>query len=576
MKLKWIMAALVLIVLIATCSKNNKDLPVAKVGDRVITLGMFEEAYENVDPKYLPKASGFDGFREFLETMIKKEIMAIKADELGYDKDPTVVQGLEVYKKMGLQAAYLKFEVADKVKVTEDDLKTYYDRMGVILNVKQILVDTEDEAEEVYQLLKDGNDFETICKRYSKAPDADVGGKILKATFGTFMPEFQNEIFSLPVGGISRPMPSPYGYFIVKVLKREATKKKSFEDMREDLEKLIRSYKEMEAMHLKSEEIRKKAGVQWFDDNVRIVFEALPPDRPLTNPPPPSENKGPILKFKKEDLEKPLVKYKNKTITIRDFSDLYDKASFFSRPRREFRFGGIKKFLVDIIMNELVADEMEASNIEKRPEVARLIKAKKEELMVSKMYEDLIKNQIVVTQREIEDYYNNNKNLYKVPEKRRFGVVLTGDRASAIEAYEKIKAGERFSDVVLAYSIDESTKNNSGRTDMFTEGEQPELDEVGFKLKKVGDVSEPFQTSRGWVILKLVERQKGRTMPLDEAYSSVNKALKALKSEELLNKKFEEWRKDLDIVVYEKNLKKAKVKERSRGEAAESPSRKKK
>ena len=70
--------------------------------------------------------------------------------------------------------------------------------------------------------------------------------------------------------------------------------------------------------------------------------------------------------------------YREKAITVKDFSDLYDRGSFFNRPRKEFRFGGIKKFLLDIVMNELVAIEMKESNIEEEPVVAQMLKRKKE------------------------------------------------------------------------------------------------------------------------------------------------------------------------------------------------------
>src|SRR5207342_127940 len=92
------------------------------------------------------------------------------------------------------------------------------------------------------------------------------------------------------------------------------------------------------------------------------------------------------------------------------------------------------------------------------------------------------------------------------PEKRRFGVVLTGDVQTAQQAYRELKGGAPLRRVVMAYSVDEETKATNGETADFTKGAQDELGQVGFTLKKVGDVAEPFQTSRGWVVLTLVER----------------------------------------------------------------------
>ncbi len=564
---------LLVIPIFFSCSKSKDKIIVAKIADREITLKRYETAYKNVDVQFLPTKSGFEGLREFLDTMINKEVMAVKADELGYDKDPVVVQGMKLFKNMGLQAAYLKFKVADKVKVTEDDLKTFYSRMGVMLSIKQMLLDTEDEAENVYQMLKDGNDFDTLLKRYSKAPDAVSGGKVLTAAFGNFAPEFQNEVFSLSIGEFSRPVSSPYGYFIVKVLGKQRQKPRPYEEIKESLEEMVRGYAQMVQLNLASEEIQRKAGVQWHLENVKIIFDALPPDRPLTNPPAKGSSDDKQLKFPTSIQNDPVVTYKKKTISLQDFADLYNKASFFNRPRREFRLGGIKRFLVEIMMNELVMDEMEASNMEEMPEVKKVLDSKTEELMINKMYDELIQSQVSVTDRETNDYYENNIDFFSVPERRSFGVVLTGDKGTAEEAFSKMSSGESFISVVDAYSIDESTKRNRGQTDFLTQGSQPELDQVGFGLKKIGEISQPFQTSRGWVILKLIERQKPRVLPLSEAGPAAQKAVKNMKLEALFNKKLESWKKELHVEVFEDNLRKADLQERSKDSEEITPAR---
>lgn len=558
-----ITASVLVLLTIFSCSKSKDDIVVADVNGTKITLARFEQSYKNVEPKFLPPVGGFEGHKQFLETMINKEVMAQKADELGYDKDPYVVQGIEVFKKMGLQAAYLKFRVADKVKITEDDIRDYYDKDGITLTVKQILVDTIEEAEEVYQLLLDGNDFETICKRYSKSPDASIGGKVMTAAFGGFAPDFQDELFDLPVGGICSPIETPYGFFVIKVLKKEKkANARPFEQVHEKYERIARGYQEMMLSNDLSESIRQAANWEWHYDGIRTAFEALPPDRPLTNPPPRSSEKYPLLHFTEEELAKPILSYNDKVLTVADFSDLYDKSSFFERPRRSYRWGGIKRTLTEHAMNELIAHEMERSGIENMPEVKQMLDNKREELMVSKMYDDLIRKTVNVTNDEMVEYYNAHKDNFKVPEKRSFGIILTGDREDCLEAYQKLQDGEPFGTVVQAFSIDEETKKNEGRSSLFVKGEQPEFDEVGFGLEKVGDVSEPFQTSKGWAILKLVELQRAKTLPFEQSQAAIKGAIESQRTDQLLKEKLDEWKSKMNITVYENNLKKADVEDR--------------
>jgi parvulin-like peptidyl-prolyl isomerase len=562
---KAILAGLVVVLAVSvlSCSKRE-DVVLAEFKDRKITIGEFENAYPKVDPKYLPKASGVEGYKEFVTTMLNKEVMAYKADELGYDKDQVVIQGMESYKSMGLQAGFLKIRVSDNVKVTEEQVREHYRNKGVTLSVKQLLVDTPDEAEDVYQMLLDGADFETVCKQYSKGPDAEDGGKVLTVAYGSYGPVMQRAMFALPVGGFTEPLLTAYGFFIVKVLKRsEARNKDPFEDVRETMEQEVYVHNEMILTNEVTDKIREDAGITWYWENLRIAFNSVPPDRSLTNPPDRRDEVYPLLYFDEEDIDKPLVSYNNKDVTIKDFSDFYDRASFFTRPRRDFRLSGVKYFLTERIMAELVPEEMERSNVEEHPEIKAAINAKREEMMINRLYDDMINKQTVVTEKMIRTYYQDNAEFFKVPEKRRFGVILTGDLDTAQKAYDEVKSGKRFRNVAMAYSIDEQSLENLAETMLMSQGEQPEIDRVGFELARVGNVSEPFETSRGWMVLKLLEKAESGTHTLEDARDSIDRALKQIENEKRLNELLDKWKEELGVVINEDNLKKIQVEDRS-------------
>jgi peptidyl-prolyl cis-trans isomerase C len=561
-----LLASLVVVLAVSalSCGGGKENAVLAEFKDRKITVAEFEHGYANVQPLYLPKASGLEGYREFLNTMLNKEVMAYKSDELGYDKDQGVIQGMDAFRRLGLQAGYLKIRVTDEIKVTEDEVVAHYNNKGATLSIKQILVDTPDEAEEVYQLLTDGTDFESVCKQFSKGPDAEQGGKVLTVAYGSYAAEIQRAMFSQPIGGFTTPQQSPYGYFIIKILKRTDTRDKdAFEDVRETLKQEVRVQHETFLLNEVSNGIREDAEVTWFWDTIRIVLSVLPPDRSLTNPPNRRDEVYPLLYFEEGDYDKPLVSYNQKLITIKDFSDYYDRASFFSRPRREFRLAGIRMFLTERIMAELVVEEMERSNIEEHPEIKAVLQAKKEELMIGQLYEDMINSQTVVDERMVRTYYDDNREFFRVPEKRRFGVILTGDIDSAQKAYEEIKSGKRFRNVAMAYSIDEPTRESLAETELLIKGEQLELDRVGFALQRVGEVSEPFETSRGWMILKLTEKAKADMYTLDQARDQIRSALKQQENEKRLNELLDKWKEELGVTIHEKNFNKIEVEDRT-------------
>ncbi|MCH7548263.1 MAG: peptidyl-prolyl cis-trans isomerase, partial [Candidatus Krumholzibacteriota bacterium] len=524
-----------------------------------------ERDYRRVNPTFLPQATGFEGKREFLTTMLNKAVMAYKADEFGYDKDPSVVKGMETFRKLGLQAGYLQRKVADKVTISDEEMRMHHENKGAIVNVKQILVDTPEQADEVWNLLEDGGDFDSILKNYSKAPDATAGGKVATIAYGKYAPALQWELFQRSEGEYTTPIYTGYGYFIIKILRRtQPTRERvTFEENREHLEHEVRATKEMIATNELTNKIREKYGVEWYWDNLYIAFEALPPDRDVTNPPRRQDEIYPLLYFEEEDMDRPLVTYKGKTIAIKDFSDIYDQGSFFVRPRREFRLAGINSYLVERIMNEILVEEMERSGIDRDPEVARALRGKREELMINRLYEDWINSKTVVNMQMIAEYYEEHEDGFVVPEKRKFTVILCGDQETALKAYQEVQSGTLFRNVAMAYTIDEESRRSLAETDLLAEGEQPEIDRVGFALPDVGSVSEPFQMSRGWMILKLTEQADSKTFSLEQARGSIQSALKQQLNEELLNQLLETWKEELGVVISDDNLRKTQIEERS-------------
>jgi hypothetical protein len=85
----WLGLVAVTSIAVTGCSKRD-DLKLAEIKDRVITIHDYEDAYARVKKEFLPKETGDKGKREFLDTMINRDVMAVKADELGYDKDPSI------------------------------------------------------------------------------------------------------------------------------------------------------------------------------------------------------------------------------------------------------------------------------------------------------------------------------------------------------------------------------------------------------------------------------------------------------------------------------------------------------
>ena len=105
---------------------DEKTKVVAKVGDRVITLEDFERRLQQQSPFARSRYNSLERKREFLQTLVRFELLALDAEAKGYDKDPDVV----LARKQAMVKRMTAEEIRDLVKmedITEADIKTFYD-----------------------------------------------------------------------------------------------------------------------------------------------------------------------------------------------------------------------------------------------------------------------------------------------------------------------------------------------------------------------------------------------------------------------------------------------------------------
>ena len=88
------------------------------------------------------------------------------------------------------------------------------------VRASHILVKTANEAMEIKKEIDNGGDFEYYARMYSLCPTGRNGGDLGYFGRGQMVPEFERKAFSLPVGEVSAPVFSPFGWHLIKVTDR--------------------------------------------------------------------------------------------------------------------------------------------------------------------------------------------------------------------------------------------------------------------------------------------------------------------------------------------------------------------
>lgn len=90
-----------------------------------------------------------------------------------------------------------------------------------LASARHILVKSEEKCEELKQQISTGTDFAELAKKHSSCPSGAQGGELGEFGPGMMVPEFDQVVFSAPVGEVQGPVKTQFGYHLLEVTARE-------------------------------------------------------------------------------------------------------------------------------------------------------------------------------------------------------------------------------------------------------------------------------------------------------------------------------------------------------------------
>ncbi len=184
--------------------------------------------------------------------------------------------------------------IDQQVKITPEEIKAYYDKntdqfkQPETVRASHILIrvpaDATDEVkkqkrtqiESVMSLLKSGEKFADVAKKFSEDPgSAANGGDLNFFARGQMVPEFDTAAFSLKTNELSGIITTQYGYHILLVTDRKPPQTVPFDEVKDDLGQFLKQRKGAEATREQVAKLRKAAKVEILDASLEPL-PALP------------------------------------------------------------------------------------------------------------------------------------------------------------------------------------------------------------------------------------------------------------------------------------------------------------
>ena len=89
-----------------------------------------------------------------------------------------------------------------------------------LARARHILVDSQSTCVDLKTQIEDGADFAEIARSHSSCPSSAQGGDLGQFGPGAMVPEFDQVVFSAPVGTVQGPVKTQFGYHLLEVTER--------------------------------------------------------------------------------------------------------------------------------------------------------------------------------------------------------------------------------------------------------------------------------------------------------------------------------------------------------------------
>ena len=225
-------------------------------------LYLYNKNYQEDENAYTSES-----LREYFELFLNFKLKVFEAKKEDYHKQSTFIKEFETYRKQ-LAAPYLTDS-----NINDQLIKEAYDRLQQEVKAAHILIRVEQYASpedtlvafnkimELRDKVMNGADFNELAKEYSEDPSAKQnGGNLSYFTALQMVYPFENAAYETPVGEVSMPVRTRFGYHLVNVQdKRPAKGEATVAHI------MIRNKAEASEAYEKASEIynKLKAGEDW-------------------------------------------------------------------------------------------------------------------------------------------------------------------------------------------------------------------------------------------------------------------------------------------------------------------------
>jgi parvulin-like peptidyl-prolyl isomerase len=517
----------VLTFLIGCASLHQKDRVLAVVDGDPITEGDIEYSL-TVSHRREDLSTARDlKLSDYVEKLVDDRLIIDEARRSGMEQLPEIKKAIEAFILRESVVRLHDEEIAEKVSVTEKEIKDFYRENYEQVTLGLIEVTSEEVAAEIINQLQQGENFEEIAKTYSTHISRENAGTVVykKGMIPTY---FMDAIALLQPGEFSDTINVLNKYYIVKLIgKEEAQWGEEFDKIRGRIETTVRKQKEKERSDEYLDYLRQKASIKINEDLLaEIKLDGG------------TEERGKWA----EDM-RPLVEIDNTILTAGDFVRI-------ARPSTRRTKEDILKIWID---RKLVDLEALSRHYEREPRFKRMVYRYENQLLKDMFIKRVIIPQINITEETVKEYYENNQESFARPDLYNIQQITVKNSDDAEVIFENLQNGADFSWWAKTKSID-SAASKGGNAGWLKKSALPAPVKEIIDTLQPGDLTPIIEMNSYYMIVRLKDKTIGKVKEYEEVRNAAYNAWFREKIKTIYDEYVITLKDDSEIVIYDEEI----------------------
>ncbi|NKB69364.1 MAG: hypothetical protein GKR89_20015 [Candidatus Latescibacteria bacterium] len=494
---------LALILLLAACGSAPEQVAtdLAQIDGHPITQTEFL-AFEALIPEGMKTGeTALEKATSVLNSLIDKQIMIHEAEAINLGEDADFRTKLKVFSRNRLVDLYTRREITQRIEITEAEIEEHFraTNRDRALRFSGIMLESQEQADAVYQQLVDGVDFHQLAQKHSLHRETgeqggDSGGYKLR---DQVLPNLAVPIFKLKVGEYTKPIPMAYlnkkRVVIFKILDETPAPLEAVENkVREEIFGRKRVERTLALMDSLNREYQPQINPETLQTLVEQSTQAA----------------GGPLNLSTDIAQRPIISYRDGHINL---DELWVTAQELRISSGELAdTARVNQLLQEVFgPGKIVQLEARQAGLDRDPSLLATIEQKRLELLVEILRQRFVSKQVSSTEEEARAFYEANKEKFIPPETHIIVEIQVASDSLAQELKAQLDQGADPVQLAKDHTLRTGTLHHDGqiRLTKITQAYYPEM-YAAVQNMEIGQSAGPLQVRDGYSVFKYIDHEQ--------------------------------------------------------------------